>query len=144
MSVWLPLNGRQISLTAETIRELRTIFIVRNAAGMLACGGPSVSRRPGAQPGSPLHQVQVLVNGVRISASELERIFVCHLVPIPSTCTAVSFIIPVLGTNGSFSQIFSLGPEMASEAFLTLPFTGMISLLDVMPELRVHLLILSS
>ena len=122
------------------------IFTIRNAAGILAWGGPCVSRWSGAQLACLVHQVQVLVHGARIRVSQLERIFVCHLAQIPSTCTTVSFTLSLADfTNRAFSQIFSLRPKVASKTFLTLLFTGMTSPdLEVIAELQVRLLILSN
>lgn len=99
-----------------------------------------------AQLARPVHQVQTLVSGAGIRASESESVLVCHLVHVPSTCATVSFTLsPADFTDRAFSQIFSLGPKVASETFLTLLFTGMTSPdLKVMPELQVRLLILSN
>lgn len=114
------------------------IFTIKGAAGILAWGGPCVSRWSGAQLACLVHPVQILVNRARVRVSQLERICVCHLAQLPSTCPTISFTLSLADfTNRAFSQIFSLGPTVASETFLTLLFTGMTSPnLEVIPELR--------
>lgn len=68
------------------------IFTIKGAAGILAWGGPCVSRWSGAQLACLVHPVQILVNGARVRVSQLERIFVCHLAQL--LALAPPFLLP--------------------------------------------------
>lgn len=68
--------------------------------------------------------------------SAMESKFPALLPLFPSSLPLAEF------ANGYLSQIFPLGPEMALEAFLTWHLTATISPLEVMPKMKVHLLIL--
>lgn len=77
------------------------------------------------------------------SQSQSWEVFYVMEPKFPAFVPLISSSLPQADfANGYFSEIFPLGPEMASEAFLTCHLTAIISPLEVMPKMKAHLQIL--